>query len=342
MTRSSWSCTALTMRGWRWPRLSTPMPPAKSIQRWPSSSHSSAFSARATNWAVGVAAPLATKRFLSSLSSALVKVWVMVRSWQRVGDAAGSEPAHADVLELGELLEAVARSLAAEARLLDAAERGKLGGDDALVDADHAVLEPLHDAPDTAVVPGIEVGGKAEGGVVGHGDRLLLVAEAEHRRQRAEGLLAGHRHLRSGIGDHGGGVEALAQRMGGAAAQQAPALGHGVVHVALHLVDGGLVDQRADHHARLATVTHRHRRDLRGQGLDEGVVDPLLDQEAVGADAGLTGVTVLGGDGPGHGGVEVGIVEDDKGSVAAELHGGLLDGAGTLGQQLLAHGSGAG
>src|SRR5690554_653910 len=39
-----------------------------------------------------------------------------------------SEAAHTDVLELGKLLEAVARALSAETRLLDAAEGGELSG----------------------------------------------------------------------------------------------------------------------------------------------------------------------------------------------------------------------
>src|SRR5690554_2480999 len=49
-----------------------------------------------------------------------------------------SEAAHTDVLELGKLLEAVARALSAETRLLDAAEGGELSGDDSFVDPDHA------------------------------------------------------------------------------------------------------------------------------------------------------------------------------------------------------------
>jgi hypothetical protein len=45
---------------------------------------------------------------------------------------------------------------------------------------------------------------------------------------------------------------------------------------------------------------------------------------AVGADAGLAGVAVLGGDGALDRGVEVGVVEDDEGRVAAELQRELL------------------
>ena len=62
-----------------------------------------------------------------------------------------------------------------------------------------------------------------------------------------------------------------------------------------------------------------------GQFFGKGVVDAFLDQEPVGADAGLAGVAVLGGDGPLHRGIQVGIVEDDERGVAAQFQGHLLD-----------------
>ena len=55
------------------------------------------------------------------------------------------------------------------------------------------------------------------------------------------------------------------------------------------------------------------------------VVDAGLDEEAVGAHAGLPGVAIFGDhralDRP----VDVGIVEDDEGRVAAKLHGDALE-----------------
>src|SRR6266540_698700 len=50
------------------------------------------------------------------------------------------------VLRLEVLLDALVAALAAEARLLDAAERGRRVGDHALVEADHPGLEALADA----------------------------------------------------------------------------------------------------------------------------------------------------------------------------------------------------
>ena len=46
----------------------------------------------------------------------------------------------------------------ADAAFFHAAERGDLGRDDALVDADDAVFEGLGDAPDAADVAAVEIG----------------------------------------------------------------------------------------------------------------------------------------------------------------------------------------
>ena len=58
------------------------------------------------------------------------------------------DAADAEVLDLEPLLDAVLRALAADARLLDAAERHDLGGDEPGVDAVDAVLERLREPPD--------------------------------------------------------------------------------------------------------------------------------------------------------------------------------------------------
>src|SRR5688572_26288177 len=59
---------------------------------------------------------------------------------------------HAEVLDLQVVLDAVLRTFAPGTGFLDSAERRHLVGDDALVDADHAVLESFGHLPDTADV----------------------------------------------------------------------------------------------------------------------------------------------------------------------------------------------
>src|SRR5262245_26198097 len=114
----------------------------------------------------------------------------------------GSDAANGHVLELQPLVDAVLRALAADAGLLDAAERRHLGRDEAGVDADDSVLERLRDAPDARVRSGVEVGGQAVRGVVGDPHRLVLRLEARDPCHGSEGLLAAHRHVPRDPGEH--------------------------------------------------------------------------------------------------------------------------------------------
>src|SRR6476620_4230951 len=105
------------------------------------------------------------------------------------------DAAHAQVLHLEIILDAVFRPLAADAAFLHAAEGGDLSRDDAFVDADDAVFEGFGDAPDAADVAAVEIGGETEFGVVGHAYGLGVGLEAVERRNGAEGLLLGDDHV---------------------------------------------------------------------------------------------------------------------------------------------------
>ena len=96
----------------------------------------------------------------------------------------------------------------------------------------------------------VEVGSQAVGGVVGRRDDLVLVVEGDDRGDRPEGLLAVDLHVAGDAGQHGRCEEAAARRgrlgQAAAAGQDHGALGRGVADLALHLVHGLVVDQRAD------------------------------------------------------------------------------------------------
>ena len=83
-----------------------------------------------------------------------------------------------------------------------------------VVDADHAVLERLGDAPDAADVAGIEVAGEAEFGVVGHArsprprSRSGTAAPPGRRSPRARSSCSAWH-----VGEHGGLEEAAAERV---------------------------------------------------------------------------------------------------------------------------------
>jgi hypothetical protein len=68
-----------------------------------------------------------------------------------------SSPPISIYFDLDELLHAMARALAADARFLHSAKRRKLARDRPGVDPDHAVFERLGDAPHPAQIAGVEV-----------------------------------------------------------------------------------------------------------------------------------------------------------------------------------------
>src|SRR4029453_5970284 len=65
----------------------------------------------------------------------------------RFGSVPGRSHRNAQVLDLEVLVDAVLRTLAADPRLLHAAERRLGGGNETGIDADHPVLQPFRDAP---------------------------------------------------------------------------------------------------------------------------------------------------------------------------------------------------
>ena len=170
---------------------------------------------------------------------------------------------NAEVFDLDIFFHAVVRAFAAQARLLDAAERHVLGGQNADVDAHHAVLQRFGHAEDAAHVAAVEVAGQAKLGVVGGVNRFLFGLEAEHRRQRAKGFFFGAQHVGGGIGHHRG-LEELA-RQALAADQHLAAFGHGVGHMALHFFERGFLDQRALVDAFLKAVADLGGLDLGGK-----------------------------------------------------------------------------
>src|SRR5215467_2915445 len=108
-------------------------------------------------------------------------------------------PVHGNVLGLGELEKPLVAALAAQARLIDPAERGRRVAHHAAVDADHAGFECLGHLQRAPQVGGVQVGDQAVLGSVGHGDRLVGVGEPDYRGDRAEDLLpedaGGRRHV---------------------------------------------------------------------------------------------------------------------------------------------------
>ncbi|MNP08250.1 hypothetical protein D3C76_1003100 [compost metagenome] len=127
-----------------------------------------------------------------------------------------------------------------------------------------------------------------------------------------------------------------------AAGNHASAFAHSVFNVLLNLGHGFGVDQGAGGDAVFQAITNVQLGHGRGELVDEGIVDAVLDIQTVGADAGLAVVAVLRDQRPLDSGVQVGVIEDDEGCIAAQFQRHLLDVLGALDHQPAADFGGAG
>ncbi|MNS91257.1 hypothetical protein D3C72_1253380 [compost metagenome] len=144
------------------------------------------------------------------------------------------------------------------------------------------------------------------------------------------------------VGQNGRRKEVIAQLMGLAAQQYRGAVLHRVGDMLADFFHGGRINQRADGDTIIHAITDFQLGHCHLQLFGKGVVNAVLYQEAVGANAGLAGVAIFGRDGTGDGGVQIGIVKHDKRRIAAQFHTGFFDGRGTLRQQLRTHFGAAG
>ena len=154
--------------------------------------------------------------------------------------------------------------------LLDAAERRRRVGDDALVEADHAGLQALDHAQGALDIARVDVGDEPELGVVGGGDRPrprsvkpLTGATGPKISSREQlGVLRGRRRARWGR------RSSRRRREPG----RRPARGRPcrrVLHELGHLAALLVVDQRADLDALVGAAADLHRAHLVGQLLGE-------------------------------------------------------------------------
>src|SRR3546814_1050950 len=119
--------------------------------------------------------------------------------------------AQADVFHFQEIVYAVDRAFTAQARLLDAAKRRHLVGDQARIDPDHAVFERLGHPENTAYVAAVKVRCQAVFGVVGQFDHVIFVGEFDDRGERPERFLVHAQHVLGDIRDDGGLEEARSE-----------------------------------------------------------------------------------------------------------------------------------
>lgn len=147
----------------------------------------------------------------------------------------------AEVFHLQVLIHAMARAFATQTRLLHAAKWHMFGGDDANVDAHHAIFERFAHAVDAANVAAVEIAGQAKLGVVGGVHGFLLFVKPKHRGEGAKRFFAGAQHVGAGVGDDGGLKELAVQLV--AAHHDLATFLNSVLHVACDLFHCRVFDE---------------------------------------------------------------------------------------------------
>ena len=133
-------------------------------------------------------------------------------------------------------------------------------------------------------------------------------------------------------------VEGASQRAAFAAGDEFGFLAECVGNMPFDFFQRFFIDQRADSHARCHAVADGQSGDGLAQFRHVFIIDGIVHVNAIDGDADLPGVTELVGDRAGDGGRDVGIVEDDQGSVATQFHRDVFHGGGRMGDQCLADG----
>src|SRR5579883_141210 len=246
-------------------------------------------------------------------------------------------PVHRYVLGFEELHHPLMGALPADAALLGAAERrGRIGHQPA-VEPDHAVIEPFGYPHAAAKVLSVEIRDETVFCVVRPPDHFVLGLECLDRRHRSENLLVQHGGAVWDAGKDRRRIEiALALRRLAAGEHFGASL-HRVLDQRFHLVAALCVDKRAERDAILQTVAHFERGHLLGELAGELVMDLFLHVKPVCGRAGLAHIAHLGNHCAFDGGIDIGVLEDDKRRIAAELHGGRHHIVGSFVQELAAN-----
>ena len=191
-----------------------------------------------------------------------------------------------DVLDLAVVVERVRAELAAVARLLEAAERRGHPHGRVRVDRDHAALDRARRAQRLGAVARPDRAREAVDRVVREPDRLLLVAERDHRGHRAEDLLARGAVVVVDRAEHRR-REPEAGAVGRAAADRHRRV---VRHERGHGLALALRDQRAHLGGLVERVADPDRLDRLLEHLHEAVERRALDEDARARAAVLAGV----------------------------------------------------
>ncbi len=161
--------------------------------------------------------------------------------------------------------------------------------------------------------------------------------EAKQRSDRSESFFIGDGHIRRYIDQQRRLEKEAAKRMTFAADGDFGAFIQSIANMLFHFFHRRHIDERTLADAFIHTVAHFQ---LRLHGLAEfcgkRVINTILHQNTIGADTGLPAIAVFRRYRTFDGGVEVGVVKNDKRGVATEFQRDFFDCAGALRHEFFA------
>src|ERR1700733_3924528 len=92
-----------------------------------------------------------------------------------------------------------------------------------------------------------------------------------------------------------------------------------VCNVFLDFLHCGLVDQGPLKNSGLKAVAYFKFLDRSDEFLGKSIINACLDKKAVSANAGLTGIAIFGNNCAFNGGIQIGVIENDKGRISAQF-----------------------
>jgi hypothetical protein len=188
-----------------------------------------------------------------------------------------------------------------------------------VVDDDVADSEVVEVAERAFQARRVDGGLQPEMRVVRNGQCLIVGADADQWHDRTKGLLPVDQRFDAHIGDDRGLVVELCRTIPGTPASKddARALAHGVLQVGVHLRGGRLVVHRPDEGRIVEGIAELPLAGGLQHLVEERFVNPLMDQDPFRRAAHLTGAEEASEDGSLGCAVEVGVLADDHGPVAA-------------------------
>ena len=198
--------------------------------------------------------------------------------------------------------------------MLDAPKGGGLCRENALIDGDHSIFQLLHNAPDTTKVATVEISGQPVDGVIGNGDGLGLILEADDGCNWTENLVLHNAHFPCDAREHRGRIEG-ALRASATRAHGAPCCG-GLFHETGDTRCLARIDQWAEVDTLAQAIAHLQLANPCHQFLNKCVMHAILHEQAIGAHACLPGIAIFRQDYALYRSIQIRIFKDDEGRIA--------------------------